>query len=63
MTSDESIQNIAEQLMMSRAALYRHIGNLNEKTDTKTRIGLMQFYYAWDSDKYALNADRKNEGE
>jgi DNA-binding CsgD family transcriptional regulator len=63
LTSDESIQNIAEQLMMSRAALYRHIGNLNDKTDTKSRIGLMQFYYAWDSDKYALNADRKNEGE
>lgn len=51
LTSDESIQNIAEQLMMSRAALYRHIGNLNEKTDTKTRIGLMQFYYAWESNK------------
>ncbi len=63
LTSDDSIQNIAEQLMMSRAALYRHIGNLNDKTDTKSRIGLMQFYYAWDSDKYALNADRKNEGE
>ena len=45
--SDDNIQEIAEQLAISRAALYRHIGNLNEKTETKTRIGLIQFYYSW----------------
>lgn len=45
--SDENIQEIAEQLAVSRAALYRHISNLNEKTETKSRIGLIQFYYAW----------------
>ena len=45
--SDENIQEIAEQLAISRAALYRHIGNLNEKTKTKSRIGLIQFYYSW----------------
>ena len=45
--SDENIQEIAEQLAISRAALYRHITNLNEKTQTKSRIGLIQFYYAW----------------
>ncbi|MBO4982038.1 MAG: hypothetical protein J6C84_09115 [Lachnospiraceae bacterium] len=33
--------------MISRAALYRHITSLNEKTQTKSRIGLMQFYYGW----------------
>ena len=45
--SDDSVQEIAEQLLISRAALYRHITSLNEKTQTKTRIGLMQFYYSW----------------
>lgn len=45
--SDENVQEIAEQLTISRAALYRHIGNLNEKTQTKSRIGLIQFYYSW----------------
>lgn len=46
-TSDDNIQEIAEQLLISRAALYRHIGSLNEKTETKSRIGLLQFYYQW----------------
>ena len=45
--SDENIQDIAEQLAISRAALYRHIASLNEKTNTKTRIGILQFYYNW----------------
>ncbi|MGN0380238.1 MAG: helix-turn-helix transcriptional regulator [Butyrivibrio sp.] len=47
LVSDENVQEIAEQLAISRAALYRHIGNLNEKTQTKSRIGLIQFYYSW----------------
>ena len=42
--SDENVQEIAEQLLISRAALYRHIASLNEKTETKSRIGLLQFY-------------------
>ena len=45
--SEANVQEIAEQLLISRAALYRHITSLNEKTQTKTRIGLMQFYYGW----------------
>lgn len=45
--SDENVQEIAEQLLISRAALYRHIASLNEKTETKSRIGLLQFYYSW----------------
>lgn len=48
LVSDDNIQDIAEQLFVSRAALYRHIGSLNEKTETKSRIGLLQFYYGWD---------------
>lgn len=47
LTSDDNMQELAEQLFISRAALYRHIASLNEKTETKSRIGLLQFYYAW----------------
>ena len=47
LSSDESVQVIAEQLYISRAALYRYMASLNEKTETKTRIGLLQFYYSW----------------
>ena len=47
LTSDKSVQDIAGELYISRAALYRHIANLNEKTGTKSRVGLIQFYYEW----------------
>ena len=47
LSSDESAQVIAEQLYISRAALYRYMASLNEKTETKSRIGLLQFYYSW----------------
>lgn len=47
LTTDDSVQETADKLYISRAALYRYIGNLNEKTETKSRIGLLQFYYAW----------------
>ena len=35
LSSDESAQVIAEQLYISRAALYRYMASLNEKTETK----------------------------
>ena len=41
----DSAKDLAKQLFISRAALYRHISSLNEKTGTKSRIGLIQFYY------------------
>ncbi len=53
LVSDENVQDIAETLMISRAALYRHIASINEKTGTKSRIGLVQFYYRY---------HRRNEG-
>ena len=59
LVSDESVLDIAESLLISRAALYRHIASLNEKTDTKSRIGLLQFYYRYDGRK--KNEDGKNE--
>ena len=46
--SGENVQEIAEQLLISRAALYRHITSINEKTNTKSRIGLVQFYYRFE---------------
>lgn len=49
--SDESMQEMAKQLAVSRAALYRHIANMNEKTQTKARMGLVQFYYSWMREK------------
>lgn len=49
--SDENVQEIAHELNLSRAALYRHIGNINEKTNTTSRIGILQFYYAWEKEK------------
>lgn len=45
LVSDDNVQEIAEQLLISRAALYRHITSINEKTNTKSKIGLVQFYY------------------
>ena len=45
LNSDDSAKDLAKQLFISRAALYRHISSLNEKTGTKSRIGLIQFYY------------------
>lgn len=47
LVSDENVQDIATNLSMSRAVLYRYIASLNSKTNTKSRIGLLQFYYAW----------------
>ena len=47
LSSDESVSDIANNMYISRTALYRHITSLNEKTDTKSRIGLIQLYYSW----------------
>ena len=43
-------QKIAEELNLSRAALYRHISSINEKTGTGSRIGLIQFYFSWEKE-------------
>lgn len=45
LTSDESMQELADRLYISRTMLYRHVASLNEKTSTKSRISLIQFYY------------------
>ena len=48
LTSDKGMQELASQLYISRTMLYRHVASLNEKTSTKSRISLIQFYYSWD---------------
>lgn len=48
LTSDEGMQELASQLYISRTMLYRHVASLNEKTSTKSRISLIQFYYSWE---------------
>ena len=49
--SDDGMQEIADSLFVSRAMLYRYVATLNEKTGTKSRIGLIQFYYNWEENK------------
>lgn len=51
LSSDENVQDIAHALGISRASTYRHISNMNEKTATKARMGLIQFYYGWEPEK------------
>ena len=51
LASDEEVQEIANRLYISRAMLYRYVSSLNKKTDTNSRIGLIQFYYTWKPEK------------
>ena len=57
LASDEEVQEIANRLYISRAMLYRYISSLNKKTDTNSRIGLIQFYYTWKLEKKADRDD------
>ncbi len=45
--NDMKMQDIASTLFISRTALYRHVAKINEKTQTKNRISLLQFYNQW----------------
>ncbi len=40
-TSEMSVQEIADEMNISRRVLQRHIASIYEKTGTKTRIGLL----------------------
>ena len=57
LASDEEVQEIANRLYISRAMLYRYVSSLNKKTDTNSRIGLIQFYYTWKPEKKADRDD------
>lgn len=45
--SDQSVQDIATTLFLSRSTLYRHISSINKKTGTASRVGLINFFWSW----------------
>ena len=45
--SDQSVQDIATTLFLSRSTLYRHISSINKKTGTASRVALINFYWSW----------------
>lgn len=45
--SDQSVQDIATTLFLSRFTLYRHISSINKKTDTASRVALINFFWSW----------------
>lgn len=51
-TSEAGVQEIADELYISRRNLQRHIASVYEKTNTKSRIGLFQCYarFRWGRD-------------
>lgn len=44
LTTEDSVQEIADSLYISRRMLQRYIASIYQKTETKTRIGLFQRY-------------------
>ena len=32
---------------LSRSTLYRHISSINKKTDTASRVALINFFWSW----------------
>lgn len=50
-TSEDSLQEVADEMAISRRVLQKHITSLYEKTGTKTRIGLLQNYMMFLSEK------------
>lgn len=45
--SDQSVQDIATTLFLSRSTLYRHISSINKKTGTTSRVALINFFWSW----------------
>lgn len=45
--SDQSVQDIATTLFLSRSTLYRHISSINKKTGTASRVALINFFWSW----------------
>lgn len=45
--SDQSVQDIATTLFLSRSTLYRHISSINKKTGTASRVALINFFWFW----------------
>ena len=45
---DLSVSQMAKELAMSRAVFYRHLSSMQEKTETTSRVGLIQFYMKYE---------------
>ena len=45
--SNESVQDIAATLFLSRSTLYRHIASINKKTGASSRVALVNFFWSW----------------
>lgn len=45
--SDQSVQDIAATLFLSRSTLYRHIASINKKTGASSRVALINFFWSW----------------
>lgn len=45
--SDDSVQNVAAALFLSRSTLYRHIASINKKTGAASRVALINFFWSW----------------
>lgn len=45
--SDDSVQDVAAALFLSRSTLYRHIASINKKTGAASRVALINFFWSW----------------
>lgn len=45
--SDDSMQDVAAALFLSRSTLYRHIASINKKTGASSRVALINFFWSW----------------
>ena len=48
LVSDDSMQEIAGRLYLSRSTLYRHIATMSKKTGASSRAGLIKSFWLWD---------------
>lgn len=45
--SDESVQDIAASLFLSRSTLYRHISSISKKAGTNSRVSPINLFWSW----------------
>lgn len=45
--SNDSVQDVAAALFLSRSTLYRHIASINKKTGASSRVALINFFWSW----------------
>lgn len=45
--SDDSVQDVAAALFLSRSTLYRHISSISKKVGTTSRVALINYFWSW----------------